>query len=494
MSTPGKARLILPISVILAYCGIGLAFLGAGVWLTRDLLASRASIVRERSALAIQTSSFVSQWFGTTIMAADYVLRDITTKVRPSELDAARLDRGLQARLSSLAREKLATLPGVYGLGFLDGRCVFVAAADEHLIGIQSNSRLHVDRAQVLENRTYVEYVPASKSANKQASILVSRPILSSDGHFLGGALAAIMLNSAQSWIESFYIGDHDTMEMIDGSGILLAINPPRPDAIGKPLGHAGQPDFGEGRGSASFIAPSSIDGRQHIYGVSKVEDIPISIVVGYDEARTLREWQQRTWQLAIGYLILLMMLGLLLRMHSRALAQRDEMRKLSITDPLTGVANRRWLTSSGEVEIKKATRHRQPASILMVDIDHFKAVNDTWGHPTGDRVIRSLAKAMVSNLRDTDIVGRLGGEEFAAVLPNTEAEGAFALANRLREFIESAAAIESDDGTPVGFTVSIGVAGREGDESSTFDEVLAKADKALYTAKDRGRNLVVLG
>jgi diguanylate cyclase (GGDEF)-like protein len=130
--------------------------------------------------------------------------------------------------------------------------------------------------------------------------------------------------------------------------------------------------------------------------------------------------------------------------------------------------------------------------SVLMVDIDRFKLINDSWGHATGDRVIQSLANAMVVNVRATDVVGRLGGEEFAVILTGTGSDGALNLANRLREYIEESVTVLSEGGSQVRYTVSIGVASlREG--ATTFDEILGRADKAMYEAKESGRNKVVL-
>lgn len=480
--------------MIAIYGAVSFAVLGVGFWLAWDLAASRASILEERSALALQTARFMSQAFGTTIISTDYVLRDITTKVTPTELNSARSDRAVQLRLTALVREKLATLPGVYGLGFVDDRYIFIAAADQHVIGIRTNSKLRADLTRASVDHAYVEYVPAEKSANRQPAILVSWPMLAPDGRFLGGALAAIMLTRAQAWLETFPIGEQDTLAMVDGDGILLAVNPTRPAAIGRPIHYpAAQPGFGQQGGSASFMAVSPLDGRERIYSMSKIAGIPLNILVGFDKARTLREWRHRAWELSVGYAALLALLGLVFREHWIALDQRDEMRSLAITDPLTGVANRRQLTAYGELEVKKAARHKRPVSILMVDIDRFKAINDAWGHSTGDRVIQSLAHAMVANVRDTDMVGRLGGEEFAVVLPDSDAGGACLLADRLREQVERAATITSDNGSQVGFTVSIGVAGLD-DGIATFEDLLGRADKALYEAKARGRNRVVMG
>lgn len=486
-------KLRLPMSVILIYSFSALLLLGVGIWLANDLISSRDSILAERASLALQTSKFMSQQFGTTITATDYVLRDVTTKVTVAELESASSDPAVQKRLSVLASEKLSTLPGVFGLGLLDRRAIFVAAADEKLLGIQSNSKLHVQDGEILENKTYVEYVPASMSANKQPAILVSRPILSTDRQFQGGGLAAIMLSSTQDWITSFDIGKYDTVTMIDGDGILLASNPPKPDAIGKVLPTPeGLTGFSDLNSLSSFTTVSPLDGRVRIYGVSKVEDIPLHVIVGYDQVSVLSDWQQRVWQTLIGFIALLIMLGLVLRKHLEALGQRDEMQKLAVTDPMTGVANRRQLISSGEIEIEKAVRYKYPASILMVDIDHFKNINDTWGHPTGDRVIQTLAKTLVAGIRKMDVVGRFGGEEFVLVLPCTNSDDAYSLANRLRELIENSITVRSDSGVQISFTVSIGVAGLR-EDSASFDAILAEADQALYEAKNLGRNKVIL-
>lgn len=483
----------MPGSLIILYCAVAAVFLGVGIWLAKDLSSSRAAIITERSALAVQTSGLLSQRFGNTITATDYVLRDVTTKVTVDELHLAATNQELQKRLSALVRDKLTTLPNVFGLSLLDDRAVFIAAADETLIGYKSNSKLNTDNGQVLENRAYVDYVPPAKSANKQPAILVSRPILSSDGNFLGGGLAAIMLSSAQDWIESFNIGEQDTMAMVDESGVVLALNPSKPDLIGTQVNYnTGLASLSDLRGSTSFTATSPIDGRERIYGFSKVENVPLYIIVGFDIDNALREWRQRLWQISLGFVALIFLVVILLRNHMVVLKQREEMRKLSSTDPLTGVANRRQLILSGEIEFSKTGSKKGKFSVLMVDIDNFKSINDAWGHPAGDQVIKCLTDSMLLNFRNTDIVGRLGGDEFAVFMPETDSENACVWANRLREIIEGSADVKSDNGTQLRFTVSIGVASSEAGDTS-FEEILACADKALYDAKCNGRNRVCL-
>ena len=128
------------------------------------------------------------------------------------------------------------------------------------------------------------------------------------------------------------------------------------------------------------------------------------------------------------------------------------------------------------------------PLSIAMADLDHFKTLNDTWGHMAGDAVLRHLAAALSSTFREVDVVARVGGEEFAVLLPSTDLAAAAAVANRLRILVETTAVMV--DGEPIRYTVSAGVAAMD-DSLTGLDGLMKRADQALYTAKARGRNRV---
>ena len=157
-------------------------------------------------------------------------------------------------------------------------------------------------------------------------------------------------------------------------------------------------------------------------------------------------------------------------------------------TDALTGVANRRALLETGRRIIRRHGRQDEPVAVLMCDIDHFKSINDRFGHFIGDRVIKLFADTATASLRSTDLVGRFGGEEFAAILPNSDLEDAIQVAERVRAAFEAAATEVS--GHPVRATVSIGAA-LAGEEAPSIEALLTRADGALYQAKRNGRNRV---
>jgi len=167
-----------------------------------------------------------------------------------------------------------------------------------------------------------------------------------------------------------------------------------------------------------------------------------------------------------------------------------DNLRKLATTDGLTGIYNRRHFLELTEKEAWRAHRYNNNLGFLMLDIDHFKKVNDTYGHATGDRAIQAFSKVGVDTLRDTDLFGRYGGEEFVATLPETPIEGVQKLAERIRQAVEDIK-VEADDGRIVQFTASIGATMLAG-ENEDVEKALSRADEALYEAKEGGRNKVV--
>ncbi len=178
---------------------------------------------------------------------------------------------------------------------------------------------------------------------------------------------------------------------------------------------------------------------------------------------------------------------------RKEAEALREELEKAkeeASTDALTGLANRKAFDFAMERLAADPERQAQPNCLLMGDIDHFKKVNDTYGHLLGDKVIKYVASTMKQSVKGKDLVARFGGEEFAVLLPNTHLDGAMALAETIRSTIENGRLVRADTRQPIGaVTISIGVARYRPGEST--NSLIGRADEALYRAKNGGRNQV---
>ncbi|MEM7016701.1 MAG: diguanylate cyclase, partial [Pseudomonadota bacterium] len=170
---------------------------------------------------------------------------------------------------------------------------------------------------------------------------------------------------------------------------------------------------------------------------------------------------------------------------------EKIEAEKLARVDTLSKLNNRRGFFELGEPVLQRATYDAEDVSIVMVDIDHFKKINDTYGHPAGDEVIKTMAEALRQVTRKTDIAGRLGGEEFALIIVGSQIDNIRLMAERLRQNIAGSTVVYA--GHDINFTASFGVVAQSGKAPETLENLLARADAALYTAKQNGRNQVMV-
>lgn len=175
-------------------------------------------------------------------------------------------------------------------------------------------------------------------------------------------------------------------------------------------------------------------------------------------------------------------------RTHVELKKAKEKLLQMAITDELTGLANRRYFMERLNSEYDRAKRYESKYSLLMIDIDHFKLINDNFGHKAGDRVLQEASAVMKKSLRTSDIIGRVGGEEFSVLLPETEIKAALFIAERLRKRVEEKTIIHDTEELSV--TVSIGVSqSSPGDQS--VDDIFIRADTAMYNSKREGRNRV---
>jgi len=224
------------------------------------------------------------------------------------------------------------------------------------------------------------------------------------------------------------------------------------------------------------------------LHGVVFPSQVPLTMVLPGDRiaAGLTNGWiatlaiESLLYSIAAAFILLEMAKERTERVHKEA----------ALIDPLTGVHNRRAITEFAKQILARDVRPTKPMAIFMFDIDKFKSINDTFGHPVGDKVIKLLAVTAKKTLRQTDVFGRLGGEEFAAFLGNTDEKGAVIVAERVRIAFREAA--EVVDGIEIGATVSIGVTFTT-NYKDEVDALIARADEALYEAKNAGRNRVMI-
>lgn len=180
-----------------------------------------------------------------------------------------------------------------------------------------------------------------------------------------------------------------------------------------------------------------------------------------------------------------------MLKVRSGALAlieANEKLYRMATIDDLTQVYNRRRFFEQATIEMARARRYGRALSVVMLDADHFKKINDRYGHMAGDTVLKCLAEICVLSIRPSDFIGRLGGEEFAVCLPETDGDAAYNVAERIRAAIAEASV--DADGATISFTVSLGVA-EIGAADQDVTSVLSRADEALYRAKSLGRNRI---
>ncbi len=169
-----------------------------------------------------------------------------------------------------------------------------------------------------------------------------------------------------------------------------------------------------------------------------------------------------------------------------------DRILAAATTDGLTGLPNRQWLMDQGVMFVKAFSEKRRLLSAVMIDIDHFKQVNDRLGHPAGDRVLQEVAGVLHANKRELDLLGRFGGEEFLMFLPHTQLQEARTVCERICTSVARHRFAVGEEGA-LGVSVSIGVASQRIDDNTSIEDLIGRADRALYQAKREGRNRVVV-
>lgn len=354
--------------------------------------------------------------------------------------------------------------------------------------------------AQIDEDKgTYVSTPFESRLRANDPSIALSRRVTGPGGEFEGVVIAAVRIAFFQALLDRVDLGPESVIALTRSNGIVI-IRSPSTDGKGNVGANiSGSPIFKRilSTPGQAFTDRSVFDGTKRYYISTKIESFPLFLSIGISTEAAMNEWTANaltssalTVAMCVLFILLVRALRLaLLRSHEI----EEQLEALAVTDALTGLPNRRAFNLAFASEMRRAARQRTPLAILLIDVDHFKSINDSYGHGVGDIVLTRVANQISRSIRRPgDFAARYGGEEFAAILPSTHAEGATAIAERMRSAIEAIAPCPSQPKLEK-VTVSIGVSVGPVDPASPPAQIVNRADRALYEAKGGGRNRVIV-
>lgn len=488
----------------------------AGLWLSILLLSTallsgissvRQSVMRHAEERAASLARLVATHTQSIFDTVDLTLVDLADDVDPAILrnggdlpEAAR--QGIERNLVEHQRR----FPKIVSLSLTDrsGRVVANTA------GTPAGSML-ADRSYFVALKNGDPGPVISEALKGRVSgkwgIQIARPVRFSDGSFAGMLVANLGLDEGfAQYFRSFRIGEDSMLALRDTTNHLLFRSPPMEYVLGKTMGASAMSEaILRGTDEEVLLSVSPYDQQLRISAVRKLENYPIYATAGMTLSYVLQDYtRERNW--AVLFIALSCLGGMAL---TRLLLRQDALhqdltlahRELSATneelqhslqaaeicatrDQLTGLLNRRAFNRRLEESIARSGRAAAPFSLLLLDLDHFKAINDRHGHPVGDLVLQDFAHLLASRQRATDVLARWGGEEFALIAEGTDLAAARGFAEELRSLV----AAHPFPGEET-LTVSCGVV--EFSPGETGSHLVSRADTALYRAKNAGRNRV---
>jgi diguanylate cyclase (GGDEF)-like protein len=322
-------------------------------------------------------------------------------------------------------------------------------------------------------------------------AIVLSRRITGVDGRFLGVVAGSIRFSYFHDLFSRLSLDQDDTITVLRTDRTIIMRRPFDLDVIGTNLADRRNWNPAKLPADGSYSGQGPIDATPRLY-VRRNGSSPLFVVVGKPMDAILDRWRVEATRIgAIMLALIAFVLAVTLflaREIGRRAAAEDKLEELATTDPLTGLKNRRRFDAAMNDEWRRAMRQRTALSLLMIDADHFKAYNDTFGHQAGDQVLVGIAICISDSVkRAGDCVARYGGEEFAVLLPGTNAADALTVAETIRMKVTG----WCDDS--VQSTVSVGIASMVPSAGTDWPQLVHAADKALYAAKAAGRNRCVL-
>ncbi|SFH86732.1 diguanylate cyclase [Bradyrhizobium sp. Gha] len=357
----------------------------------------------------------------------------------------------------------------------------------------------------VPENRADEEYFRVHRD-NPNAGLFISRPMLfrgayaivlsrrvsDQDGGFMGVVAGSIRFSYFHELFERLSLDPEDTITVLKRDRTIMMRRPFDLDVIGRNLGDRSNWKPEILKEARSYAGQGPVDATPRLYVRSTSITTPLYVVAGKPLSAVFALWQREAYRIgAVVLALILFVLAstlVLAREISRRADAESRLEEMATTDALTGLRNRRKFDQVIDTEWRRAARQKSEVALLMIDADHFKAYNDTFGHQAGDQLLVGIAICISDSVRRAgDCAARYGGEEFAVLLPNTSAADAFKIAETIRAKVLG----WSDGGA--GSTVSCGIASLAPTSGIDWSVLVAAADKALYAAKAGGRNQSVV-
>lgn len=480
-----------------------LAALWAGViWTNRQSeVQGLAEMRRETSALALLFATHTDITFRTVDLAL-LELRDQYLK------DPRQIDRVISTHIRLLGNAVLQT-----GIVRADGLVVLstpVAVKGPTYVDEREFFKVHHDSGK---DALFVGRPLKGKVSGKW-SIHLSRPVLDK-GKFAGVVLVAVDPDYFVNFYQRAGLGQDGAARMIRDTGEVMARSSGQEKYIGRVIKPSPYADPGAPL-EGSFMRSAQVDGVERFSSYHRLPQFGVTVVIGpaVDErlaAVRLHQRQLLWFSMALTVLALLVVYMLHRNMARNAMVQvardadhrqlqkqfqeildlQERLESQALQDPLTGLHNRRFLDAALPMELAKARREGYPVSFVMLDLDRFKYINDTYGHAFGDEVLATVAGVLKKSARESDIICRYGGEEFVMVMPRMSSEQARQRMDACRALIAHNPIVH--DGTPVQVTISAGIASFPV-HGTEVEDLLRSADDAMYKSKNDGRNRVTLG